>query len=356
MLVALVALIVQIRAKATLEMGSDAINITLDLTAAENYDDDELFQDTISDDGDVEGNSKNDKVGSSDESETYSELGKQNVVNASDVSNDNLSSESEHVGTLNLENSRLGVNYRPRGYGLRKSRHGNHRPVDEKTAPFSQELNKKTPENVNESIDTASETYGDSDDVHEPADLKSEKYPTKTHSINIDSNVEPRDHSIDTFTQRADVEVVEQPHVVNPEYYQFGHSHGNDQDLLDMDLEKHLFQHQAGIAHSHMDEQDPSISKMEQKYEYPYDHDSRSGIAYVPVYYHKRNQSNEVFYEPVYPHHRFRFYVPTVYPQYLARMKKIQRQPSQPTYDAITKGPTSKVHDTQSNYYQQVNI
>lgn len=354
-MVALMALMVQIRAKATLEMGSDAINITLDLTAAEKYDD-EVFEGTSSHDVELEEHSMNDEIGSNDENENYSELEKQNMVNASEVSNDNLSSESEHVGTLNLENNRLGVNYRPRGYGLRKSRHGNHRPVDEKNAPFSQELNKKAPKGVKKSTDTAIETYGDSDDVHEAADLQSDQYPMNPHNDNIDSKVEPGDHSMDTFTERSDEEEVEQPHVVNPEYYEFGHSHGNDQDLLDVDLDKHLLQHQAGIAHTHMDEQDSLISKMEQKYEYPYDHDSRSGIAYVPVYYHKRNQSNEVFYEPVYPHHRFRFYVPTVYPQYLARMKKIRTQPSQPTYDSITKGPTSKVHDTQSNYYQQVNI
>jgi len=344
MMVAFVALMVQIRAKATLEMGSDAINITLDMTAAEKYDDDEVFQDISSHDVDLEEHSKNDEIGSNDESEIYSEVEKQNMANAS---------ESEHVGTLNLENSRLGANYRPRGYGLRKSRNGNHRPVDEKNAPFSQELNKKATESV-KNIDSAIETHGDSDDVYEASDLQSDQYLKDRHDDDVDSNSEPGGHSMDTFTERSDE--VEQPHVVNPEYYEFGHSHGNDKDLLDVDLDKHLLQHQAGIAHTHMDEQDTSISKMEQKYEYPYDHDSRSGIAYVPVYYHKRNQSNEVFYEPVYPHHRFRFYVPTVYPQYLARMKKIQRQPSQPTYDAITKGPASKVHDTQSNYYQQVNI
>lgn len=348
MMVAFVALMVQIRAKATLEMGSDAINVTLDMTAAEKYDDDEVFQDISSHDVDLEDHAKNDEIGSNDVSENYSELEKQNMVNASE--------SEEHVGTLNLENSRLGVNYRPRGYGLRKSRNGNHRPVDEKNAPFSQELNKKAPESVKKSIDSAIETHGDSDDVYEASDLQSDHYSMNGHNDNVDSNVEPGDHSMDTFAERSDEEEDEQPNVVNPEYYEFGHSHGNDQDLLEVDLDKHLLQHQAGIAHTHMDEQDSLISKMEQKYEYPYDHDSRSGIAYVPVYYHKRNQSNEVFYEPVYPHHRFRFYVPTVYPQYLARMKKIRPQPSQPTYDSITKGPTSKVHDTQSNYYQQVNI
>jgi len=53
---------------------------------------------------------------------------------------------------------------------------------------------------------------------------------------------------------------------------------------------------------------------------------SRNGVSYVPVLYQKKNYSNEIVYEPVYPNPRG-YYVPTVYPQYVTKMKNARSQP-----------------------------
>jgi len=43
------------------------------------------------------------------------------------------------------------------------------------------------------------------------------------------------------------------PSVINPAYYQFAHSHGSEEELLDMDWNTHFRHHEKGIAHTHMD-------------------------------------------------------------------------------------------------------
>jgi len=43
------------------------------------------------------------------------------------------------------------------------------------------------------------------------------------------------------------------PSVINPAYYQFAHSHGSEEELLDMDWNTHFLHHEKGIAHTHMD-------------------------------------------------------------------------------------------------------
>jgi len=307
-----VLLIAQIRCKATIDMGTDALNIDVGVDEDDESTDDFLDSNTASN------KSYEIDAATFEDSETY----KLSKAGASDfLLNGNQSSTNgaEYVATLDLGSDRLGVNYRPKGYGLGANKI--KVPIGD---AFSMELNRKAAHSALENagdagIDASSVV---SDDHVATKEINSDNSDDDSN-INVKTKGNP--HSNETIAGRADVGINESPILVNMEYYQFQHS-SSDEDSEDMVLGNPMSAHPKNSYHGHTAVQYSNQNNDKHTYGNSNSVGSRKGISYVPVLYQKKNYSNEIVYEPVYPSPRG-FYVPTVYPQYITRMNNARSQP-----------------------------
>lgn len=297
-------------------MGTDAPNIDVGV----DEDDDESTDDFL-DSNKASNKSYEIDVAAFNDSETYDKLSKAGASDFLPIGNQSSTNGAEYIATFALGSDRLGVNYRPKGYGLGANKV--KKPIGD---AFSMELNRKAaysaPENAEDaSIDASSVV---SDDHVATKEIKdSDNLDVDDSNINVKTSGNP--HSNETIAERADIGINKPPILVNMEYYQFPESNSDD-DSEDMDLDNPMSAHPKDSNHGHTAK--PYSNQNYERYTYGNSNrvGSRRGISYVPVLYQKKNYSNEIVYEPVYPSPRG-FYVPTVYPQYISRMNNARSQP-----------------------------
>jgi len=308
-------LLAQIRCKATIDMGTDAVNIDVGVD-----EDDDDFTDAYSNPNTTSNNSYDMDTAAFNNSETYEKLSKVDAPDLFPMGNQSTA-DAQYIATLELGNDRLGVNYRPKGYGLGANKIkkviGDH--------AFSMELNRKTAHSAPESAEDASNDDGSvANDVHVAAKPTIHSGNSNVDDSNIDVETKGNLHSDESIVQRADIGTNEQPILVNMEYYQF-QQNNSDEDVEDIDLDNHMLDKLKASNHGHTAKPYSDLSSRRYKYG-NIGLGSRNGVSYVPVLYQKKNYSNEIVYEPVYPNPRG-YYVPTVYPQYVTKMKNARSQP-----------------------------
>jgi len=309
-------LIAQIRCKATIDIGTDAVNIDVGVD-----EDDDDITDDFSNSSTASNYSDEMDATAFNNNETYDELSKEDASDLLPIGNQSSTAGAKYVATLDLGSDRLGVNYRPRGYGLGTNKV--KQAIGEKA--FSMELNRKAvhsaPENAEDASTDASTVVND--DAYVAA-----KETTNSGNSEVDDsyiNVETKGnlHSNESIADRADIGMNEPPILVNMEYYQFQQNNSED---VDEDLDYNMSAHPEGSHHGHTAKPYSDQNSNIYKYGNYNGVGSRRGISYVPVLYQKKNYSNEIVYEPVYPNPRG-YYVPTVHPQYVMRMKNAPPQP-----------------------------
>merc|ERR1719295_1207906 len=133
-------------------------------------------------------------------SETYSNSSKADASDLFPMGNQSSTPGSEYVATLDLGNDRLGVNYRPKGYGLGankiKKTIGDH--------AFSMELNRKAAHSAPESAEDASDDDGSvANDVHVAAKATTHSVNSNVEDINIDVETKGNLHSDESIVLRA---------------------------------------------------------------------------------------------------------------------------------------------------------
>jgi len=344
LIVVLVTLFSQARSQATLDVGSDSTNILVDADSTTHYENDEMDEgaDTKNISIDADSSHSHEYETSLDNKHSTNEA---NIVNQTKLE---TATDAMNVNETYPKMRNMSVSDFPENASFSD----NHSSVEEYASTVNQGVEGSLDSNLGKRLlqdnvgnRTVPFHLGETEEHFKP-------YFDKLSNATRNTNSSERTGS-SLFSN-------DQP-LVNTEYYQFGHTHGNDQDFLNINFDQHLLQHQDGIAHTHMDEQPDDHLDMINHQARMYGPNAGNGIVYVPVMYQENDYSNEFVYNPVHPSHRFGYYVPEVYPQYIARMNvhaqpSIRAQPAipDPSPNSATKSEKRKEVHTQSKYYEQV--